>query len=162
MYSVIQKVICICITSYDLFPGEKDYINSFMFCNPRNGLVFTDMPEEIYTLELPKVPVQNDNSGLWEWLQFLRSKNKEDFEMVAEKNPEIRKAVDTLYELSSDEQVRQEYERRQKAWRDRISQNDGYYQEGIQQGRAEGYQYILGLFDQGLSTDEIRRHLEKN
>ena len=33
--------------------------------------------------------------------------------MVAERNPEIRKAVNTLYELSA------EYEQRQKAWRDR-------------------------------------------
>jgi len=39
--------------------------------------------------------------------------------MVAERNPEIRKAVNTLYELSADDKVRAEYEQRQKAWRDR-------------------------------------------
>jgi hypothetical protein len=50
---------------------------------------------------------------------------KEDFEMVAEKNPEIRKAVDTLYELSADENIRAEYERHQKAWRDRMNQIEG-------------------------------------
>jgi predicted transposase/invertase (TIGR01784 family) len=138
LYSVIQKVICVCITDYPLFPDEKEYINSFMFYNPNNGLLFKDIPEEIITLELPKVPVQNDGSGLWDWLQFLKSKSKEEFEMVAERNPEIRKAVDTLYELSSDEQVRMEYERRQKAWRDYHSQIDGYYQDGVQKGRIEG------------------------
>ena len=93
MYSAIQKVICICITSYELFPKEKDYINNFMFYNPKNGLLFADIPEEIYTLELPKVPASNDGSGLWDWLQFLKSKSKEEFEMVAERNPEIRKAA---------------------------------------------------------------------
>jgi hypothetical protein len=41
--------------------------------------------------------------------------------MEAAKNPEIRNAVNTLYELSADEKVRAEYEMRQKAWRDRVS-----------------------------------------
>jgi len=58
--------------------------------------------------------------------------------MVAEMNPEIRKAVDTLYELSADDKVRAEYEMRMKAWRDRVSQNKGYYMDGIQKGREEG------------------------
>jgi predicted transposase/invertase (TIGR01784 family) len=58
--------------------------------------------------------------------------------MVAGKNEEIRKAVDSLYELSVDEKVRGEYEMRQKAWRDRLSQNEGYYLEGIEKGRQEG------------------------
>ena len=88
------------------------------------------MPEEVYTLELSKVPTVNDGTAVWEWLQFLRAKQKEEFEMIAERNPEIRKAVNTLYELSGDEQVRAEYEMRQKAWRDRLSKNEGYFQDG--------------------------------
>jgi predicted transposase/invertase (TIGR01784 family) len=138
MYSVIQRVICICITDYKLFPDTNEYMNRFVYTNPVNGLVFEDIPEEIYTLELPKLPVENDGSSLWDWLQFFKSREKEEFEMVANKNPEIRKAVNTLYELSSDEQVRAEYEMRLKAWRDRLSQNDGYFQDGIIKGRAEG------------------------
>ena len=55
-------------------------------------------------------------------------------------NPEIRKAVDSLYEMSADEKVRAEYEMRLKAWRDRESQKDDYYQEGIQKGLMEGIQ----------------------
>ena len=69
--------------------------------------------------------------------------------MIAERNPEIRKAVNTLYELSSDEQVRLEYERRQKAWRDRLSQNEGYYQEGRQE--------IIDLLKSGKTPEEIIR-----
>jgi len=54
--------------------------------------------------------------------------------MVATKNPEIRKAVDTLYELSTDATVRAEYERRMKAWRDYMSEHDGAFDRGIQKG----------------------------
>jgi len=53
-------------------------------------------------------------------------------------NPEIRKAVDSLYEMSADEKVRAEYEMRLKAWRDRESQKDDYYQEGIMEGIRKG------------------------
>ena len=165
LYNVIQRVICICITSYELFAGEKGYLNAFRFYNPRNGLVFEEIPEEVYTLELAKVPAQDDGSGVWEWLQFLRSSRKEEFEMVAERNPEIRKAVDTLYELSGNEQVRGEYEVRLKAWRDRLSQNEGYYQDGVlkgleegrEKGRAEALLEITRkMKDIGLSAEQIK------
>jgi len=103
-----------------------------------NGLCFDDIPEEIYTLELPKVPPENDGTLGWEWLQFLRSRHKEEFEMIAEKNPEIRKAVNTLYDLSASEKVQAEYDMRLKAWRDRQSQIDGYYLDGVEKGKQEG------------------------
>ncbi|MDR0400476.1 MAG: PD-(D/E)XK nuclease family transposase, partial [Treponema sp.] len=76
----------------------------------------------------------------WGWTQFLRSERREEFEMAAVRNPEIRKAVDNLYELSADEKVRAEYAMRQKAWRDRISQNEGYYEDGMQEGIQKGMQ----------------------
>ena len=71
--------------------------------------------------------------------------------MVAVQNPEIRKAVNTLYELSADEKVRAEYEMRQKAWRDRMSAIDGAYEEGEQKGE----QRIINLLKSGKSPEEI-------
>jgi hypothetical protein len=53
-YSVIQRVICVCITNYSVFRNRSEYLNKFVFCNPETGLVFDEMPEEVYTLELPK------------------------------------------------------------------------------------------------------------
>jgi predicted transposase/invertase (TIGR01784 family) len=73
-----------------------------------------------------------------EWLQFLRSKQNGEFDMIAAANPEIRKAVDALYEISADEKVRAEYNARQKAWMDRQSQFDGYFKKGKAEGKAEG------------------------
>jgi predicted transposase YdaD len=58
--------------------------------------------------------------------------------MLAVKNSGMREAVDTLYEISADDKVRAEYEMRQKAWRDRMSQFDGYYRDGLKEGRIEG------------------------
>jgi predicted transposase/invertase (TIGR01784 family) len=154
LYSVIQRVICICICNYELFPGVEEYVNHFRFYNPGNGLYFEEIPEEVYTLELGKVPEKDDGTGSWEWTQFFRSRRREEFEMVAGKNPEIRKAVDSLYELSGDERVRAEYEMRQKAWRDRLSQNEGYYLEGRQEGILEIARNLKAL---EISADKIAR-----
>ena len=70
------------------------------------------------------VPAISDGSGVWEWLRFLRSRTKEEIEMVTERNPEIRKAADALYELSADAEVRYQYEQREKARRDTVAQAD--------------------------------------
>ena len=78
-YSVIQRVICICITDYLMFPSVSEYWNPMVFSNPANGLVFEGIPEEIHTLELAKVSADNDGSAKWAWLQFLRSRQKSDF-----------------------------------------------------------------------------------
>jgi predicted transposase/invertase (TIGR01784 family) len=166
-YKVIQKVFCICITNYVLFPEVKDYLNSFRYYNRKNGFLFEAIPEEVVTMELPKVPREDDKSGIWDWLQFLRSEVKEEFDMIGEKNPEVKRAVETLYSLSGNEQVRAEYEMRQKALRDIASQNDDFYQDGIQkglvkgreEGREEGREALLEtarkLREMGLSMEQI-------
>ena len=76
--------------------------------------------------------------------------------MIATANPEIRKAVDLLYEISADDKVRAEYNARQKAWMDRQSQFDGYYKEGKAEGKAEGkIEIARNLKSLGVSTDII-------
>ena len=67
-------------------------------------------------------------------------KQREEFEMVAEKNPQIRKAVDTLYELSADEKTRAQYELHMRAVRDRAWLEDEGWKKGRQQGQQEGLQ----------------------
>jgi predicted transposase/invertase (TIGR01784 family) len=75
--------------------------------------------------------------------------------MIAEKNPEIRKAVNTLYELSADEKVRAEYEMRQKAWRDRVSRIEGAYEDGIEKGMQKGLQKGAVEVAKKLKADNI-------
>jgi len=111
----------VCITSKPLFPEAGEYLNRFRFCNLTNGLCFEGIPEEIYTVELSKVPSKNDGTGWWEWVRFLLARTEEEVEMVARANSEIRKAADALYVLSADPNVRTEYERHEMAVRDKIS-----------------------------------------
>jgi predicted transposase/invertase (TIGR01784 family) len=65
-YGVIQQVICLCITDYELFPEAKECLNRFRFWNEKNRLCFEAIPEEVYTLELPKVPALRDGTPGWD------------------------------------------------------------------------------------------------
>lgn len=60
--------------------------------------------------------------------------------MIAEQNPQIKKAAVTLKALSADERIRYMYERREKARRDEESQMRWARQEGWIEGLQEGRQ----------------------
>jgi len=75
---------------------------------------FTDVIE-INTLELGKVSEQTDNTKKHDWLQFLKAEREEEFDMLAERRPEIKKAVVELKRLSQSEETQRLYETREKA-----------------------------------------------
>jgi predicted transposase/invertase (TIGR01784 family) len=160
-YDVIRRVICVCILDYTLFPGTKEYLNRFKFYNPENGLCFEEMPEEIYTIELPKVPEESDGSTAWDWMKFLKGKEKGDFEMIAERNREVRAAVNTLYRISEDPAVRAQIEYREKARRDHATMMHAAVTEAVAEiarnmkNRGRPIDQITE--DTGLSAAEIAK-----
>ena len=112
-YQSIKRVISIIITDYTLIPDSSKYHHRFVLYDPENCVEFTDIVE-VNTLEIPKLPEIEDGTELWNWLKFLSAERKEDLEMIAEKNPQVKKAVVRLMELSNDERTRMLYESRQK------------------------------------------------
>jgi predicted transposase/invertase (TIGR01784 family) len=160
-YDVIRRVICVCILDYPFFRNAKEYLNRFVYYNPVNGLCFEDMPEEIYTMELPKVPDKSDGSAVWDWMQVLRGKRKEDFEMIAERNAEVRRAANTLYRLSEDPEVRAQMEYREKARHDHATLLYAAIQEGktqVARNLKKGGLPIGQIAEYtGLSAEEIAK-----
>ena len=57
--------------------------------------------------------------------------------MIAERNPQIGKAVVKLRELSADERARDLYERREKARRDMVAREKWARQQGVQERNIE-------------------------
>ncbi|MCL2618195.1 MAG: Rpn family recombination-promoting nuclease/putative transposase, partial [Defluviitaleaceae bacterium] len=134
-YSKIQRAISIIITDYTLKPNKPEYHNRYHLADESGGL-FTDILE-INTLELSKLPKAGDGTPLWQWLTFLNSESREEFDMVAEKNPVINKAVVRLAELSQDERTRMLYESRQMLEWDIEIAKEAAQQEGWQKGQQE-------------------------
>ena len=109
-----QKTISIVISDFEIVENSTKYHHKFQLNDAETGVKFTDVIE-INTLELGKVPGQSDNTKKYDWLQFLKAEREEEFDVVAEKNPVIKKAVVELKRLSQSEEAQRIYEARQKA-----------------------------------------------
>jgi predicted transposase/invertase (TIGR01784 family) len=140
-YQEIERSICILITDYIQIPNNDCYHNRFRLYDPRTEEEFTDLME-VNVLELPKLPHNTDGTALWDWLKFLAARREEELKMLAEKNPQVGKAVARLQELSEDERARLLAESHEKwKWDDaariRAARNKGL-EEGHEKGLEEG------------------------
>ena len=153
-----QRIV---ITDYVFVPEGEKYHHKFRYCTG-DGIEFTDLTE-INTLELKKLPTAADSSELWYWMKFIQSEDGEVLEMIAERSPQMRKAVGVLKELSADERTRMLYEEREKARRDIASMMGGAKAEGLREGRIDVARNLLELTvpvdtiikATGLTHDEI-------
>ena len=108
-------------------PDNEKYHNQFRY-RTEDGIEFSSLTE-INTLELEKLPPDADSSELWYWMKFIKSDDGEVLNMIAERSPQMRKAVGVLKELSADERTRMLYDEREKARRDIASMMDGVAKE---------------------------------
>ena len=112
---------------------------------------------EFHVIELPKLPedLKENCTDLELWAKFISAERKEEFDMLAEKNPYIDSAYRKLQLISQDSQKRLEYEAREKAIRD---YNEGMYeaeQRGIQIGEQRiNHLHSLLIRDQRLTDLE--------
>jgi predicted transposase/invertase (TIGR01784 family) len=162
-YREIKRSICILITDYVQIPENQSYHNRYRLHDAETGSEFTDLLE-INTLELSKLP-QDDGTELWDWLKFLNATTKEEFTMLAEKNPQVGEAVSCLLELSQDEQTRLLAESREKFRRDMAAIRYGAEERGREEGREEGRKderlsIARKLFDLGIPLEEIVKATE--
>ena len=139
-YDRICPVVCILVTDFRMIENAY-YHNRYRLHDPRTGSEFTDLLE-INVLELPKTPgaATADDAALLTWLKFLKAKNREEMEMLAQGNPEIQKAVKRLVELSADDKARMIYEARLKLQRDKAAYGRDQHMKGWEEGREEGWE----------------------
>jgi predicted transposase/invertase (TIGR01784 family) len=83
------------------------------------------------------LPDKDDKTGVYGWLRFLKAETREEFEMIAQANPTMNRAVAVLKELSADERTRMLNESLEKARRDEASRMKGARRDGIAEGKAE-------------------------
>ncbi|GHU25832.1 hypothetical protein AGMMS50256_01320 [Betaproteobacteria bacterium] len=91
-YQAIKRSICILITDYVQIPENQSYRNCYRLHDRQTNSEFTDLLE-VNTLELPKLPPEEDGTALCDWLGFLNARKEEELMRIAEKDPELKKAV---------------------------------------------------------------------
>ena len=128
-YSKVNQVISIIITNETLVKKSQRYHHRFTFYDFDAKIELNDIIE-IHTLELSKLPEQADGTILYDWAKFIDAESEEDLKMVADRNPEVQKAVVKLMEFSADEKARYIADLRQKEQRDmRMWEDYGREQE---------------------------------
>ncbi len=147
----LKKVISIVITDYNLITENDTYHNKYLLYDKNTGSKFTDVLE-INTLELPKLPIAEDHTMLWNWLQFLKSSDEEELAMLAQKSPQIEKAVGILKVLSQDERTRLLYEEREKARLDNQARLEGAFEQG---GTSKAIRIAKNALKKNMPLHEI-------
>ena len=116
-YRLLKKCVSISILDFVLFKDEANFYSCFHIMEDTRHFRYTDKME-FHVIELPKLPVKEDYSKLELWAKFINAEKKEEFDMLAKKDPYIDSAYRQLQIISQDEQMRMEYEAREKAMRD--------------------------------------------
>ena len=132
----------------------------------RNTL-YTDKME-FHAIELPKLPeeLKEDSSDILLWAKFINSERKEDFEMIAGKNPYIGSAYRKLQTISQDRRMQLEYEAREKAVRDHNQMLKEAKEEGEkigrEKGREEGIRDTVSILKNlGIPTQAILANIQE-
>ncbi len=152
-YSKLNKVISVLLVDYIMYDDE-DCHSCFGWYDKKTGKLFSDIVE-INVIELKKLEYLKQGNK-YNWIKFLNTKNKEEFDMLAQKNPILKEAVARLAILSEDEKNRMIAENREKAIRDnnarmRYSEEKGY-NEGISE---RNQQIVLKLIKKNADNDYI-------
>lgn len=145
-YTVFKKCVNISILDFILFSKEQEFYSCFHILEDTRHILYTDKME-FHVLELPKLPkeLKEESNNILLWAKFINSERKEDFVMLAEKNPYIKSAYQQLQLISQDKEKRLEYEAREKTIRD----HNQLLLEAEQRGKEKGEQ-------QGREIEAIR------
>ncbi len=152
-YDTLQKCVSISILDFILFDKETEYYSRFHILEDTRHFPYTDKME-FHVIELPKLSkgLQDGCSGIELWAKFINAERKEEFDMIAEKDPYIKRAYDQLQVISQDKQKRLEYEAREKAIRDHNQFLFEAEQRGMEKRRNED---IKRMLDKGKSVEQI-------
>ena len=152
-YKVFKRCVSISLLNFTLFPDTEDFYSCFHLWEDNRHTMYTDKME-FHVLEFPKLPeqLQENSSDMLLWAKFINAEKKEEFDMLAEKNPYIQSAYKQLQIISQDKQKRLEYEAREKAIRDYNQLMYESREAGIQQGELL---QLASLVKKGILSLEI-------
>lgn len=146
-YDVFKKCVSISILDFELFPEEREFYSCFHIREDTRDFLYTDKME-FQLIELPKLPKEfrEGCSDIELWAKFINAEKKEEFDMLAQKDPYIESAYEHLQVISQDKEKRLEYEAREKAIRDHKQMMFEAEQRGRAQGIDEGEERINKLY----------------
>lgn len=162
-YKDLNRSISIIFLDYKIEKLEQLPIHTkWQIKESENGKTILTKDLEIHIIELPKIKEKIEEGSLKKWILFLENPEGEETKKMAEKEKEIKEAIETLEEISSDEAKERMAELRQKYIMDRAEELETAEEKGIKKGKEEG---IKEGIEKGIKEEKIaiaRRMKEKN
>jgi predicted transposase/invertase (TIGR01784 family) len=137
-YKDICPAVAVNILDFVYLPGEK-YHTRFRMKEVEDNYELTDVFESNY-IELAKLPPGMSADPKDVWMKLIAADSEEVLEMIAKQSKLFDKAVSKLIYVSADEQLRYEYEMREKAELDYQSAMKTSFDRGVGQGIQQGMQ----------------------
>lgn len=115
-YEDIKPVINIGILDYTLFEDAPEFYAEFELLNKKTHRRYSDKLG-ISVLDLTQIDMASDEDkayGIDTWATVFKAKTWEELRMAVQSNEYMKDAAETLYELNSDETIRQQCEARRR------------------------------------------------
>lgn len=163
-YSELKRSYSVSILNFKMFDCES-YHSSFSIREDKRNEQFSDKLS-LHIFELKKLEEKlNPNDRRQLWMQFINADTKEEFDMLMNtQNPAIQSGVQTIYELSEDEKLREYIRQRDKTIRDYNSSMANAEARGRAEGEAKGRaeeqnRLANNLRKMGMTEEQIKQIL---
>lgn len=115
-YVEVKPTIHIGFLDFKLFPEQPEFYATYKMMNVKTHHIFTDkIALSVVNLKYIELATQEDRE--WEidyWASLLKATTWEELKMLAERNQVMGDAVNTIYELTADEAIREQCKAREK------------------------------------------------
>ncbi|MCM1119174.1 MAG: Rpn family recombination-promoting nuclease/putative transposase [bacterium] len=115
-YVEVKPTIHIGFLDFTLFPEHPEFYATYKMMNVKTHHIFTDkIALSVVNLKYIDMATQEDRE--WEtdhWASLFKATTWEELKMLAERNQVMGEAVNTIYELTADEAIREQCKAREK------------------------------------------------
>lgn len=115
-YIEVAPVIQICFLDFVLFPEAPEFYATYIMENVKSHMIYTDKMQ-LSVIQLCSIELATDEDRLYEidrWASLFKAKTWKELKSVAASNQYMQSAVNTIYELSSDETIREQCRAREE------------------------------------------------
>ena len=170
-YRTAKAAIHIGFLDFHLFKDAPEFHAVYKLLNTKNMHSYTDK-FSLHVIDLRHIELATEEDKAYQtdvWAAFFKAKTWEEMRMLAEKKPGLQSSVETLYQLNSDEQIRETLDRFVRAQRreqgyldtiseqqERISSQENTISE--QQGRLSAQENTISSLEQEVAA--LRAELE--
>ena len=109
-YLTVMPAVQISFIDFELFPETREFYATYMMTNIKNHRIYTDK-FKLSVIQLNHTELATDEDRLYEidkWAALFKAKTWEELKSMAVSNQYMEAAANTIFELSSDEFVREQ------------------------------------------------------